>query len=107
MKQPPLLIVVTRHPLFYSLSFSPYALHIYSSSVYLAIANGETSLEKGFASASRVQSIAVGELKEELNEYIRVAGGVEGIELSTFKSRLKVVTLPDEGEVLIALGKVL
>jgi len=76
------------------------------SSVWLTIANGEATLEEGIAKSERVQSITVDELRDQLEEYIILAGGVEGIELETFKMRLRVTNVPGEGEQIIKLGKV-
>ena len=49
------------------------------SSVWLTIARGEDSLEKGIAKAGRAQSITVEELRDEMDEYIAAAHGVENL----------------------------
>ena len=79
--------------------------------VWLTIGRGERSLKAGYQKATRLQSISVDEIREELQKYIDEAVGVENIDLRTFKTRLRIIDPDDEvhgevGEQVVNLGAV-
>lgn len=80
-----------------------------SSSVFLTLARGTGNLDDGHARARRTQSIAPQDIRQELENYVLEAGGVENITFDTFLLRLRIVD-PDtahegeQGETIVKLG---
>ena len=81
------------------------------SSVWLTLAHGEETLEKGYAKECSIQSIDVAEISDELDRYIEDCHGIENTNPETFLLRLRVID-PDESTVgeadedIIKLGQV-
>ena len=81
------------------------------SSVWLTLAHGCDNLTDGYGKALATQSISMNEIAEELDQYVSDAGGVEFINLETFKLRLRIIdpektAYGEEGEDVISLGQV-
>ena len=76
-----------------------------SASIWLTMANGEETLDAGYIKTLATQQISGAEVRLELENYIKDAGGAENIFLDTFKLRLRVMH-GEEGEEFYELGTV-